>query len=122
MDYLRCIPFYIGCQTNKGQLIGISNELLLIKPKNAKGTIESYQIQDVGTEVVLYLRKLSHLSHEESVELIKNGFNIGRPKGYSFSPEAFLFLLTLHVDLFGLIQHGFANDLKSIDDECMSNS
>jgi hypothetical protein len=115
MDHLRCIPFYIGCQTSQGQLIGISNELLLIKPKNAKGAIESYKIREVGSGVVLYLRKLSHLSHEESVELIKNGFNIGRPKGYSFSPEAFLFLLTLHVDLFGLIQHGFAKDLKSVD-------
>jgi len=80
----------------------------------------NYKFQDVGTEVVLHLRKLSHLTDEESVDLIKKGFNIGRPKGYSFSPEAFLFLLTLHVDLFGLIQHGFAKDLKSVDDGATS--
>ena len=115
MDHLRCVAFYIGCETNKGRLIGISNGSLLIQSKDDESTIENYEMQDVGTVVVLYLRKLNHLSHEESVELIKNGFNIGRPKGYSFSPEAFLFLLTLHVDLFGLIHHGFAKDLKSID-------
>jgi hypothetical protein len=69
--------------------------------------------------VVLYLRKLSDLTHEESVELINKGFNIGRPKGYSFSPDAFLFLITLHVDLFGLIQHGIATDLKLIDHGAM---
>jgi hypothetical protein len=58
---------------------------------------------------------LSDLTHDESVELINKGFNIGRPKGYSFSSEAFMFLLTLNVDLFGLIQHGIATDLKLID-------
>jgi len=115
MDHLRCIAFYIGCETNKGRLIGISNESLLIQSKDDKDTIENYEMQDLGTEVVLYLRQLNHLSHEQSVELIKNGFNIGRPKGYSFSPEAFLFLVKLHVDLFGLIKHGFAKDLTSID-------
>jgi hypothetical protein len=117
MDHLRCVPFYIGCETNKGRLIGISNGSLLIQPKNNPAGIENYEIQDLGMGVVLHLRKLSHLTHEESVDLIKNGFNIGRPKGYSFSPEAFLFLLTLHVDLFGLIQHGYAKDLKSVDDD-----
>ena len=119
MDHLRCIPFYIGCETNKGRLIGISSGSLLIQPKD-QATIENYEMQDVGMGVVLYLRTLNHLSNEESVELIKNGFNIGRPKGYSFSPEAFLFLLTLHVDLFGLIQHGFDKDLKSIDHSATS--
>ena len=115
MDHLKCIPFYVGCQTNKGQLIGISNESLLIRPTHNQATIENYEMRTVGTVVVLYLKKLRDLTHEESVELINNGFNIGRPKGYSFSPEAFLFLVKLHVDLFGLIQHGFAMDMKSID-------
>ena len=119
MDHRRCIPFYVGCQTNKGQLIGISNESLLIQPRNSQATVENYEMQAVGTAVVLYLRKLSDLTHEESVELINNGFSIGRPKGYSFSPEAFLFLLTLKVDLFGLIQRGIAKDLKLIDHGAM---
>jgi len=95
----------------------MSNESLLIQPKDSQAEIENHKIKDLGTGVVLYLRKLSHLTHEESVDLIKNGFNIGRPKGYSFSPEAFLFLITLHVDLFGLIRHGFAKDLKSIGND-----
>jgi hypothetical protein len=115
MDHLRCIAFYIGCETNKGRLIGVSNASLLIQSKNDKGAIEHYEMQDVGTGVVLHLRKLSDLTGEESVQLINEGFNIGRPKGYSFSPGAFLYLVKLHVDLFGLIQHGFAKDLKSID-------
>jgi hypothetical protein len=115
MDHLRCIPFYVGCQTSKGQLIGISDDSLLIRPTHNQATVENYEIGTVGTAVILHLKKLSDLTHEESIELINNGFNIGRPKGYSFSPEAFLFLVKLHVDLFGLIQHGFAMDLKSID-------
>jgi len=77
--------------------------------------VENYEMSALGTSVVLHLKKLSDLTREESVELINNGFNIGRPKGYSFSPEAFLFLVKLNVDLFGLIQHGFAKDIKSID-------
>ena len=115
MDHLRCIPFYIGCETSKGRLLGISGDSLFIQPNNSEATIENYKLHDVGTSVVLHLRELSHLTNEESMELIKNGFNIGRPKGYSFSPEAFLFLLKLHVDLFGLIKDGFAINLKSID-------
>ena len=115
MDYLRCVPFYIGCQTNKGQLVGISRESLFIRPGNSESTVEQYEIKALGTIVVLYLRKLSDLTAQESVELIHNGFNIGRPKGYSFSPEAFLLLLNLHVDLFGLIQRGIAKDFKLID-------
>lgn len=115
MDHHRCIAFYIGCETNKGRLIGISNGSLLIQSKNDNRTVENYEIQDVGTGVLLYLRNLNNLTHEESVELINKGFNIGRPKGYSFSPEAFLYLVKLHVDLFGLIQCGFAKDMKSIE-------
>jgi hypothetical protein len=115
MDHLSCIPFYVGCQTNKGQLIGVSNESLLIRTTHNDPAVEKYEMSKLGTVVVLHLKKLSDLTHEESVQLINNGFNIGRPRGYSFSPEAFLFLVKLHVDLFGLIQHGFAKDLKSID-------
>lgn len=114
MDHLRCIPFYIGCETNKGRLVGISNESLFIQPHNGEAMVVNHKLHDVGTSVVLHLRELSHLTNEESMELIKNGFNIGRPKGYSFSPEAFLFLVKLHVDVFGLIKHGFAKDLRSV--------
>ncbi|MDP9229669.1 MAG: hypothetical protein M3O67_03230 [Bacteroidota bacterium] len=112
----KYLQLYIGCQTNKGQLIGIKNNLLFIESTNGE-IIENYEIQTVGISLFLYLRQLSDLTDEESNELIKKGFNIGRPKGYSFSTEAFLFLLTLNVDLFGLIKSGYAKELKSQPDQ-----
>jgi hypothetical protein len=101
----------VGCETNKGKLIGTQDNFLFVESKKK---IEEFEIQAVGMSLFLHLRRLSDLTHEESAALIHKGFNIGRPKGYSFSPEAFLYLLTLHVDLFGLIELGFAKDLKSV--------
>ena len=108
----KYLQFYIGCQTNKGRLIGIKNNSLFIESTNG-ASIEIFEIQTVGVSLFLWLRSLSNLTDEESKELINKGFNIGRPKGYSFSTEAFLFLLTLYVDLFGLINSGYAEELKS---------
>jgi hypothetical protein len=112
----KYLQLYIGCKTSKGQLIGIRNNSLFIE--STKGDIiENFEIQTVGISLFLYLRKLSDLTNEESNELIKKGFNIGRPKGYSFSTEAFLFLLNSSVDLFGLIGEGYAKELKSQNDQ-----
>ncbi len=58
------------------------------------------------------LRKISDLNVEESTELNKKGLSIGRPKGYSFSPEAILYLLGLRIDLFNLIAEGLATDMS----------
>jgi hypothetical protein len=112
----KYLQLYIGCQTSKGQLIGIRNNLLFIGSENGE-IIENFEMQTVGVSLFLYLRKLSDLTNEESNELIKKGFNIGRPKGYSFSTEAFLFLLNSNVDLFGLIGVGYAKELKSQNDK-----
>jgi hypothetical protein len=115
-ELTKFLQLYIGCQTNKGRLIGIKNNSLFIESP-AEKIIENYEIQTVGDCLFLYLRQLSDLTGEESVELINKGMNIGRPKGYSFSPEAFLFLLNLNVDLFGLINSGYAKDFKSQPDK-----
>ena len=109
-DLTNCLPFYIGCETNKGQLVGIKNNSLFIRPSE-EDIVEDYDMESVGVSLFLCLRKLSALTPEQSTELINKGFNIGRPKGYSFSPEAFLFLIALHVDLFGLIQSGLAEEI-----------
>ena len=112
----KYLQLYIGCQTSEGRLIGIKDNSLFIESTNGE-VIENFEIQTVGVSLFLWLRHLSDLTYEESNELIKKGFNIGRPKGYSFSTEAFLYLLTSNVDLFGLIKSGYAKELKSQPDQ-----
>jgi hypothetical protein len=106
----RCLPLYIGCETSDGQLIGVKDHSLFIQSKEQNSS-KVYANKVVGVSLFLYLRKLSALTPAESVELNAKGFNIGRPKGYSFSPGAFLYLLSLHVDLFGLIEFGLAKEI-----------
>lgn len=98
------LPFYMGCDTNKGKLIGITQHFVLTQSEN--GSIS----EDREFSIKLFLKKLNKISADEGSELIKLGFSIGRPAGYSFSPRAFLYLLSLHVDLFGLIDSGLAFD------------
>jgi len=111
---LECIKLYIGCNTNKGKLIGIRNDALLIQKEEK---IEEYKIQDTGESVFLYLKQLSDLTEEQSKELIKEGISIGRPYGYTFSGNGFLYLLSLQVDLFGLIKANLAKDIKTINEK-----
>lgn len=108
----KCLPLYIGCETNKGKLVGIVKDSLFIQ--NGEDSIAEYSKHSIGQTIFLHLQKLSDITDEQSQELNKKGFNIGRPSGYTFSNEAFLFLLSLHVDLFGLISSGMAKDLKII--------
>jgi hypothetical protein len=107
----NCIPLYVGCETNKGTFIGIVKNSLFIQ--NGEHSITEYSKQSVGQTVFLHLKRLSDITDEQSQELNKKGFNIGRPSGYTFSNDAFLYLLSLHVDLFGLINAGMAKDLKT---------
>lgn len=107
----ECLPLYIGCETNKGKLVGIVKDTLFVQ--NGEHSIAEYSKQSIGQTIFLHLQKLSDISDEQSQELNKRGFNIGRPSGYTFSNDAFLFLLSLHVDLFGLINAGLAKDLKT---------
>jgi len=106
----KCLPLYIGCETSKGKLVGIVKDSLFIQ--NGDLSITEYSKQSLGQTVFLYLKKLSDITDEQSQELNKRGFNIGRPSGYTFSNEAFLYLLSLHVDLFGLISSGVAKDIN----------
>jgi hypothetical protein len=108
-------PLYLGCHTNKGKLIGINNQIVFTQAEN--GTIAEHDITETGLFIKPFLKRLSNISGEESAELVKMGFSIGRPNGYSFSPNAFLFLLSLHVDLFGLIASGLAIDIAIEDKE-----
>lgn len=105
----KYLSFYIGCKTNKGILAGACDNSLFIKTENED--IKTLEVESVGKNLFLYLRPLSDLNAEEVKTLIEKGINIGRPKGYSFSPEAFIFLLSLHIDLFGLIKMGYAKEL-----------
>lgn len=105
-----CIKLYIGCQTNKGKFSGIVNSTMLID----NGELVEYDKQDLGKTLFLYLQRLSDITDEQSKQLNEKGFNIGRPSGYTFSNEAFLYLLSLHVDLFGLISSGIAKDIKTV--------
>ena len=103
------IHLYIGCETNKGKFTGMVNNSLFIQHN---GEMVEYDREVLGKTLFLHLRKLRDISDEQSGELNKKGFYIGRPSGYTFSNDAFLFLLSLHVDLFGLINAGIAKDIK----------
>ena len=111
----KYLHLYIGCNTNKGIFTGIREDILFIKT-DGKLT-EEYDIRNVGNTLFLYLRKLSDLTDEQSKQLIKEGLSIGRPHGYTFSNYGFLYLLSLGVDLFGLINAGFAKDIKIIKEK-----
>jgi hypothetical protein len=108
----QCLPLYIGCETNKGKLLGVVTNSLFIQ--NGDRSITEYDKNVLGQTLFLHLQRLSDITDEQSSELNKIGFNIGRPSGYTFSNNAFLFLLSLHVDLFGLISAGIAKDVKTI--------
>ena len=107
------IQLYIGCRTNHGLLVGIIKNSMLIQADEQQAVVE-YQKQDLGKIVFLYLRKIGDLTQQQSDELIVKGFSIGRPNGYSFSNEAFLYLLSLSVDLFGIINSGLAKDINKL--------
>jgi hypothetical protein len=109
----KCIQLYIGCETNKGQFIGMISDRLFIR-ESEKQSIEEYHNQVLGKSLFLYLRRIGDITAQQSEELIEKGFSIGRPSGYSFSNEAFLYLLSLYVDLFGLINSGIAKDVKKL--------
>jgi hypothetical protein len=108
----KCIHFYIGCNTNKGKLVGVRLDYLLIQVEGEQDITE-YDTQLLGDNVFLYLQRLSDLNEEQSKELIKRGIAIGRPNGYTFSNEGFFYLISLNVDLFGLINSGYAKPFSS---------
>ena len=114
-SHYQYLSLYVGCDTNKGKFIGILNNTLLIHTKVKP--FEEYDVQLLGHTIFLYLRKLSDFTDEQSKELIKKGFSIGRPNGYTFSNYGFLYLITLSVDLFGLINSGVAKDIKMLTKE-----
>ncbi len=104
----KYLHLYLGCNTNLGQLTGVNKNSYSIRMKNGE-IIERAFIDE--TLVKLFLRKISDLNIEESAELNRLGLNIGRPKGYSFTPEAMWYLLSLRIDLFNLIAEGLAIEI-----------
>lgn len=105
-DYLY---LYIGAETNLGILSGIKEKYCFLLKEN--GAIIEHDLQQ-GEPVKLILKRINDLTVEESSELNRKGLSIGRPNGYSFTPEAILYLLSLRVDLFDLIGKGFALDVN----------
>ena len=105
----KYLSFYIGCKTNKGISAGTCENSLFIQTETKD--LETFEVESVGKNLFLSLRQLSDLNPEEVKMLIEKGINIGRPGGYSFSPEGFIFLLSLHIDFFGLIKMGYAKKL-----------
>jgi hypothetical protein len=107
------LPYYLGCDTTLGRLTGLCPGIVFTQSE--KGDILEHDSLTKGFQIKLILRKLNSLSDDQSRQLIAKGFSIGRPKGYSFSPEAFLYLFSLQVDLFGLIDSGLAIDISTMD-------
>ena len=107
----KYVHFYIGCDTNKGKLIGMRQKYLIVE---GEGDIAEYEIEDLGISLFLHLQQLNELSEAQSKELINRGIAIGRPNGYTFSNEGFYYLITLNVDLFGLIKSGYAKNIHEV--------
>jgi hypothetical protein len=107
--YNKCLFLYLGCETNKGKFVGIRNNTVFIETSEKQ--TEEYAVDTIGITLFFFLRKISDLTSEQSKQLIKEGFTIGRPHGYTFSNHGFLYLLSLNVDLFGLIKSGHAKDI-----------
>jgi hypothetical protein len=84
----KCVHFYIGCNTNKGKLVGVKKESLLIQAEAEESIIE-YFTQVLGSSLFLYLQHLNDVTEAQSKELIKKGIAIGRLNGYTFSNEGF---------------------------------
>jgi hypothetical protein len=103
----KYIHLYIGCNTNKGRLVGIRHEYLFIEAES-EDTVTEYHIKQLGDDLFLYLHNFNDLTEEQRKELVKRGMAIGRPSGYTFSKESFLYLICLNVDLYGLIDSGYA--------------
>ena len=102
------LHLYLGCDTNYGKLVGIKGSVCFILSQN--GEINQEDLNNGNQSIKPILRKFSDLSIIESTELNKRGISIGQRKGYSFTPDAILYLLTLHIDLFNLIAEGLAID------------
>lgn len=92
--------------------MGIKHEYLLVQAEGEK-EIAEYDTELLGNSIFLFLQRLTDLSEEQSKELIKRGIVIGRPNGYTFSNESFYYLITLNVDLFGLIDSGYAKPINN---------
>ena len=101
-DYFH---LYIGADTNIGKLVSVNFNSCITKNSNGELVETAYSDH---FPVKLHLRTLKQLTEAESKELIRKGLSIGRPRGYSFSPDAFVYLLSCHVDIFGLIENKLA--------------
>jgi hypothetical protein len=104
-DYLH---LYLGCETNNGKLVGINGSTCFILSQN--GQINPGDLNNRNQPIKPILRKFSDMSINESNELNNRGISIGQRKGYSFTPDAILYLLSLRIDLFNLIAEGLAID------------
>ena len=102
------LHLYLGCDTNYGKLVGIKGSVCFILSQN--GEINQKDLNNGNQSIKPILKKFSDLSIIESTELNNRGISIGQRKGYSFTPDAVLYLLNLHVDLFNLIANGLAID------------
>ncbi|MBA2329753.1 MAG: hypothetical protein H0V91_09050 [Flavisolibacter sp.] len=111
-EHFHFVHLYLGCNSNMGKFVGINKNVLLIQSRENENV--EYQKMQLGKELFLYLRKLESLTSNQSKELINQGISIGRPHGYTFSNKGFLYLLSLHVDLFGFIKSGIAKDISHL--------
>jgi hypothetical protein len=106
-DYLH---LYLGCDTNKGKLVGINGSTCLTLSKN--GEINPGDPDNKDQSIKPFLRKFSDLGIDENTELNKRGISIGQRKGYTFTPDAIVYLLNLRIDLFNLIAAELAIDIN----------
>ena len=109
MKIYEYLHLYLGCNTNLGKLIGVNEKSYFIRSEDGEIIERTFFDEPM---IKLLLRKISNLNTEESSILNQKGLSIGRPRGYSFSPDAILYLLALRIDLFNLIAEGLAIDMN----------
>jgi hypothetical protein len=98
-DYLH---FYLGRNTNKGLLVGISMTSYYIDVNGETIAIDKHE------SIKPILRTMRSLTADEIEQLHLKGLSIGQRKGFSFTPEAIVYLLSLGIDIFNLINEGLA--------------
>ncbi len=108
-DYLH---LYLGCDTSHGKLVGINGSTCFILSKN--GEINLADLNDKSKSIKPILRRFGDMNNSESTELNNRGISIGQRKGFSFTPDAIIYLLNLRVDIFNLISEGLAIDFNQI--------
>lgn len=108
----KTLALYLGCETNVGKLVGITERNCLIEFRS-----QARIVRLDFSEIKLLLRPLSSMTEEESKtyrELHDKLFEDGCLNGEAWA-QLTVHLLSKGFDLFGLIEKGDALDATKVE-------